>query len=80
MGDPSGLPSLGSHRVGYDGSDLAAAAAAAAGNTVQLRVWQNACHFCSILGVALKTIDTESRVAGSCHCPPVKVHPEHPCS
>ena len=27
-GDPSGLPSLGSHRVGHDWSDLAAAAAA----------------------------------------------------
>ena len=27
-GEPGGLPSLGSHRVGHDGSDLAAAAAA----------------------------------------------------
>ena len=27
MGEPGGLPSLGSHRVGYDWSDLAAAAA-----------------------------------------------------
>ena len=26
---PGGLPSMGSHRVGHDGSDLAAAAAAA---------------------------------------------------
>ena len=26
--EPSGLPSMGSHRVGHDGSDLAAAAAA----------------------------------------------------
>ena len=25
MGEPSGLPSLGSHRVGHDGGDLAAA-------------------------------------------------------
>ena len=25
-GEPGGLPSLGSHRVGHDGSDLAAAA------------------------------------------------------
>ena len=23
MGEPGGLPSMGSHRVGYDGSDLA---------------------------------------------------------
>ena len=29
-GEPGGLPSMGSHRVGHDGSDLAAAAAAAA--------------------------------------------------
>ena len=29
-GEPGGLPSLGSHRVGHDSSDLAAAAAAAA--------------------------------------------------
>ena len=28
--EPGGLPSLGSHRVGHDWSDLAAAAAAAA--------------------------------------------------
>ena len=28
-GEPAGLPSMGSHRVGHDGSDLAAAAAAA---------------------------------------------------
>ena len=26
-GEPGGLPSIGSHRVGHDGSDLAAAAA-----------------------------------------------------
>ena len=30
MGEPSGLPSMGSNRVGHDRSDLAAAAAAAA--------------------------------------------------
>ena len=29
-GEPGGLPSLGSHRVGHDRSDLAAAAAATA--------------------------------------------------
>ena len=28
MGEPGRLPSMGSHRVGHDGSDLAAAAAA----------------------------------------------------
>ena len=31
MGEPDGLPSMGSHRVGHDWSDLTAAAAAAAG-------------------------------------------------
>ena len=30
MGEPGGLPSVGSHRVGHDCSNLAAAAAAAA--------------------------------------------------
>ena len=29
MGEPGGLPSMGSHRVGHDWSDLAAAAVAA---------------------------------------------------
>ena len=29
-GEPGGLPSMGSHRVGHDWSDLAAAVAAAA--------------------------------------------------
>ena len=37
-GEPGGLPSMGSHRVGHDWSDLAAAAAAAA---VQLLGWQD---------------------------------------
>ena len=32
-GKPGGLPSIGSHRVGHDWSDLAAAAAIAAANT-----------------------------------------------
>ena len=32
MGEPGGLPSMGSHRVGYDWSDLAAAAAVTCGN------------------------------------------------
>ena len=30
MGEPGGLPSMGSHRVGHDGSNSAAAAAAGA--------------------------------------------------
>ena len=42
-GEPGGLLSLGSHRVGHDWSDLAAAAAAAAlylGHILQNRVWK----------------------------------------
>ena len=35
MGEPGGLPSMGSHRVGHDWSDLAAAAAAAAISTLK---------------------------------------------
>ena len=34
MGEPGGLPSMGSHRVGHDRSDLAAAAAA-----LERRIW-----------------------------------------
>ena len=34
MGEPGGLLSMGSHRVGHDCSDLAAAAAAAAGTNL----------------------------------------------
>ena len=37
MGEPGGLPSLGSHRVGHDLSDLAAAAAAAAAALFAMR-------------------------------------------
>ena len=33
MGEPGGLPSMGSHRVGHDRSDLAAAAAASTSKT-----------------------------------------------
>ena len=35
-GEPGGLPSMGSHRVGHDCSDLAAAAAAAAAYSLDL--------------------------------------------
>ena len=33
-GKPGGLPSMGSHRVGHDGSDLAVAAAVDIGNLI----------------------------------------------
>ena len=36
MGEPGGLPSMGSHRVGHDWSDLAAAAAASTADDVGL--------------------------------------------
>ena len=38
-GEPGGLPSMGSHRVGHDWSDLAAAAAA----THSREVWACCC-------------------------------------
>ena len=38
-GAPGGLPSMGSHRVGHDWSDLAAAAAAAGPQGIALAFW-----------------------------------------
>ena len=38
-GEPGGLPSMGSHRVGHDGSDSAAAAAAAAAEHSHFYFW-----------------------------------------
>ena len=40
MGEPGGLPSMGLHRVGHDCSDLAAAAAAAAGRQTMTGIIQ----------------------------------------
>ena len=37
MGEPGGLPSMGSHRVGHDWSDLAAAAAATEAEEIEKR-------------------------------------------
>ena len=42
-GEPGGLPSMGSHRVGHDWSDLAAAAAAAALITKNKIIIRNYC-------------------------------------
>ena len=39
MGEPDGLPSMGSHRVGRDWSDLAAAAAAGYFSRLELHFW-----------------------------------------
>ena len=48
MGEPGGLPSLGSHRVGHDRSDLAAAAALLSFSVVSIVPgigdWRG--HFC----------------------------------
>ena len=40
-GEPGGLPSMGSHRVGHDWSDLAAAAAAAWQRILVNKPWSN---------------------------------------
>ena len=41
MGEPGGLPSMGSHRVGYDWSDLAAAAISSRWMTAKNKMKQN---------------------------------------
>ena len=46
MGEPGGLPSLGSHRVGHDWSDLAAAAAAHLNVSSPLDVWHTSSGVC----------------------------------
>jgi len=46
-GEPSGLPSMGSHRVGHDWSDLAAAAAASTVYVITLQHFQH-CLFLSL--------------------------------
>ena len=38
-GEPAGLPSLGSHRVGHDWNDLAAAGAAARPSSTNMLLW-----------------------------------------
>ena len=43
MGEPGGLLSMESHRVGHDSSDLAAAAAAAALMQIQFRLVTQSC-------------------------------------
>ena len=48
-GEPGGLPSMGSHRVGYDWGDLAAAAAGTA--AVGVRKGQH-CSLCGRLSLA----------------------------
>ena len=43
-GEPGGLPSMGSHRVGHDRSDLAAAAVAAWELVMDREAWRSAIH------------------------------------
>ena len=50
MGEPGGLPSMGSHRVGHDWSDLAAAAAAVQRLVVQSCLTLCNCMDCSLPG------------------------------
>ena len=47
--EPGGLPSMGSHRVGYDWSELAAAAW-----PVQVDEWQNPSQYCKVITPQLK--------------------------
>ena len=48
MGEPGGLPSMGSHRVGHDWSDLAAAAAAASCNITNHMIYLLCFHIFSV--------------------------------
>ena len=80
MGEPGGLPSMGSHRVGHDRSDLAAAAALSAirvvssvsevidissGKKILRRGGKNTRVGCHFLLQCMKT-KSESEVAQSC--------------
>ena len=53
MGEPGGLPSMGSHRVGHNWSDLAAAAA----TTSDFGLWE---YYCTLGGIIL----TGSKTSG----------------
>ena len=53
MGEPGGLPSMGSHRVGHDWSDLAAVAAAAWSFSEILKHYISS-HICSTAATAAK--------------------------
>ena len=60
MGEPAGLPSMGSPRVGHDWSDLAAAAAAADMNMWRLSiVWTQNCSVGGSVGYLLRILAKE---------------------
>ena len=48
-GEPGGLPSMGSHRVGHNWSDLAAAAAAAPKLARELCTWETCSEYLIIM-------------------------------
>ena len=50
MGEPGGLPSVGSHRVGHDWNDLAAAAAAVKNKQYRIIDGKNCLHIINNLG------------------------------
>ena len=52
MGEPGRLPSMGSHRVGHDWSDLAAAA----GKTIALTIWPFINNVMSLLFIMLSSL------------------------
>ena len=54
-GKPGGLPSMGSHTVGHDSSDLAAAAAAAAVRHLRSGLWAKEVHVKSGFATKLAT-------------------------
>ena len=73
MAEPGGLPSMGSHRVGHDWSDLAAAAAAAGSSVVSLS-WIYL--FRSFLNIIFNwTLDFFNGFFKKNHCRATKVFP-----
>ena len=64
-GEPGGLPSMGSHRVGHDRSDLAAVLAIILCNLLLMKVFVSfPCPQCMILFLHLRSLDTG---AGNLH-------------
>ena len=59
MGEPGGLPSMGSHRVGHDWSNLAAAAAADLIDRVPDELWTEVCDIVQETGI--KTIPKKKK-------------------
>ena len=66
-GDPGGLQSMGSHRVGHDWSNLAAAAAAAAGSEIQFSSVAQSCP-------ALCDLHESQHTRPPCPSPTPRVH------